>query len=78
MLYSSCAQGTASGVGTRVHFRYHKDESKPTAYSLEQLPSLRVGVVPITLLREENGKINPLKVMKCSHILVMRLCKYLR
>lgn len=55
-----------------------KDESKPTAYPLEQLPNLRVGEVPITLLREENGKINPLKVMKCSHILVMRLCKYLR
>lgn len=51
-----------------------KDESYPQ----EQFPSLRVGSVPITLLREETGKINPPKVMKCWHILLMRLYEYLR
>lgn len=44
---------------------------------MEQLPTCRVGLIPVLPLRKETGKINPLKVMKCSHILIMRLYKYL-
>lgn len=54
------------------------DGTEEESYPQEQFPRLRVGVVPITLLREETGKINPPKVVKCSHILLMRLYEYLR
>lgn len=55
-----------------------KDEWKPAACLVEQLPTRRLGLVPAPLIRKETRKINSLKVMKCSHILIMRLYKYHR
>lgn len=44
---------------------------------MDQVSTFRMGLALVSLLRKETGKINLLCAMECSHILIMRLYKYL-